>query len=327
MKTHIYIILFFLATNAQAQEVLFSQPYSTPSNINPALTGAFNAKNRVTVQTRQGQEAKFDKGSSVAFDRKYILPNDDYIGLGVNVGSKDLYLLSKTFMKSAVAYGKYLGGSANMTSQYLVASGELEYQQNILDLYKAYNLQPSYSNDPLGGYLTNRYMDVSIGAMWYAAWKKGKRAYIGLAWHHLNKPNIGFYEKELLPQRYTVHVGCEIPVAPQLRWVPTAIYIKQGNTSDKRVGLALKITAQDTLSIQFGAAYRSDNTFVLNKSLSEPLKRRSTQFFFRVDYQQSIIHLSYDIYVDGYSTNNVLEMSYTYCWGETQKKSKRVPIW
>ena len=94
-----------------------------------------------------------------------------------------------------------------------------------------------------------------------------------------------------------------------------------------RAGLALKITAQDTLSLQLGASLRSDNTLIINKLLSKPQKRQSIQFFFRVDYQQSIINLSYDIMGGGYGLNNTLEMSYTYMWGETKNKSQRVPVW
>lgn len=326
MKTFLYTFLILLSVNGQAQEVLFLQPYSTPTNINPAMTGAFNAKNRLTVQYHQAQQGSSFSGSSVSFDHKYTLPNADYIGFGANIASKELYILDKTVMKSAVAYGKYLGGSAKMQSQYLVASGGVDYQQNLIDLYKLYNTNGNF-NDPLGGFLPNRYMDVSIGALWYAAWKKGRRAYFGFAWHHINKPNIGFYEKEPMAQRFTFNIGGEIPIAMQLRWVPIMIYSQQGNTRDMRAGLSLKITAQDTLGLSFGASVRKDNTLIFSKSVAEPIDRRTIQFFFRLDNSHSTIQLSYDILGSGYGLNNAFEMTYTYIWGETRHKSKWVPVW
>ena len=320
MKALLPYLFCCCVTMSQAQETFFSQPYSTPTNISPAFVGAFNAKNRLVVQYRQPSAPNTEQRYGVSFDQKNVLPNGDYVGFGVHMGQQQASYLDKTIAKGAVAYGKYLGDMGNGNAHYLVAGSEIGFQQHTLSLSKlafAYGVNiPNYSD----GFLRNSYSDVSIGTMWYATWKKGTRAHLGMVWQHLNKPDIGFLEPEQLPFGYTLHTGCEIPLATQLKFVPTAIITRQGKTTDIKGGLSLKITADDTISVQAGFFIRYDNMFTPKPT------RQTLSLFFNIDFYQSAIHILYDASLGEIARNNGFEMAYIRFWGMPKRKSGRIPI-
>jgi type IX secretion system PorP/SprF family membrane protein len=299
----------------QAQELGFSQPFSTPFSLNPAFVGAINAKNRVIIQYRQPPTSIKVNSTGFSFDRKRALTNQDYIGIGTYMGQHDSVDLYKTMVKMAVAYGKYLGGTAQGSAHYLVASGEVAYHSHQFSLANLYNA--SNGNAPLAidGMLRQSFKDMSIGAMWYATWKNGKRAHIGFAWQHLNKPTVGFFERVTLPFSYTLHTNCE------LRIVPTAIIRRQGTTTDMRGGLALKLTNQDTLSVQAGAFIRYDNRF------TPKLSAQSASVFFRIDTPIHAIIFSFDASISKFSTNSGYEVAYSRFLGVNAYRSKTlIPV-
>jgi type IX secretion system PorP/SprF family membrane protein len=320
MKALLLCLFCCCVSFSQAQETFFSQPFSTPTNISPAFVGAFNAKSRLVIQYRQPSAPNTEQRYGVSFDQKNVLPNGDYVGFGAHMGQQQASSLDKTIAKGAVAYGKYLGDMGNGSAHYLVAGSEIGFQQNTLSLSKlalAYGINlPNYSD----GFLRNSFSDVSIGAMWFAAFKKGTRAHIGMVWQHLNKPNIGFLEPEILPFGYTVHTGCELPLAPQLKFVPTAIVTQQGATTDIKGGLSLKMTADDTISVQAGFFIRYDNKF------TPKLTRQTLSLFFNLDFYQSTVRILYDASLGEIARNNGFEMAYIRFWGVPKHKSGRIPI-
>ena len=154
-----------------------------------------------------------------------------------------------------------------------------------------------------------------------ATWKNGKSAYLGLALQHLNTPNIGFLENKLLPRRYTLHTGCELPLRTQLRLVPSAILMQQGSTTTIRSSLALKATAMDSIGIQVGLFIHFANTFT-----SHPTSE-SVAFFVKMDFNQSAFHVAYLIGSGQLPNNNSLEIAFIQSWGVLKNKSERLPLW
>jgi hypothetical protein len=168
MKAHLLLLCCSYITIAYTQETFFSQPNSMPMNVSPALVGAINAKNRLTVLYRQPNAPNTEQRYGVSFDQKNVLPNGDYMGIGVSIGEQTGGFLNKTVAKGALAYGKYLGGTGKGNAQYFVASGDIALQQNALDISK---LAAFFNNNlPLtaDGFLSKSFRDMSIGALWYA---------------------------------------------------------------------------------------------------------------------------------------------------------------
>jgi hypothetical protein len=320
MKAHLLLLCCCYTMIAHAQQTFFSQPYSMPMNVSPALVGAINAKNRLVVVYRQPNAPNTEQRYGVSFDQKNVLRNKDYMGWGTSLEQQTGGFLNKNVVKGGLGYGKYLGGTGKGNAQYLVASGEIAVQQNALDIYK---LASFYSNNlPLtaDGFLRTSFKDMSIGALWYSTWQKGQRAHIGMVWHHLNKPDIGFINPEQLPFGYTIHTNCELPLATQLKFVPTAIVNQQGAMTDIKAGMSLKITADDTLGIQSGFFLRYDNT------RTPKLTRQTLSIFFNLDYYQSSIRFIYDVSLGTFALNNGLEIAYIRLWGAPKHKGGRVPI-
>ena len=132
---------------------------------------------------------------------------------------------------------------------------------------------------------------------------------------------VGFFERVTLPFSYTLHTNYELPLKPQLRIVPTAIISQQGATTDMRGGLALKLTNQDTLSVQAGAFIRYDNRF------THKLSPQSASVFFRIDSRIYAIIFSFDASISKFSTNSGYEVAYSRLFGVTAYKSKTlIPV-
>ena len=319
MKAHLLYLFCLIITTTHAQQTFFSQPNSFPTNVSPAFVGAINAKSRLVVVYRQPNTPNTEQRYGVSYDQKNVLPYGDYMGLGASLGQQVGGFLNKNVLKGAVAYAKYLGGTGKGNAQYLVASADIAYHQHALDLYK---LSAFFNNNlPLtaDGLLRKSFQDMSIGALWFATFKKGHRAYVGAVWHHLNKPDIGFIEPEPLSFGYTVHTSCELPLAKQLKFVPIAIVTQQGKTTDIKGGLSLKITAEDTLGIQAGFLLRYDNM------VTPKMARQMFSAFFNLDYYQSSIRVIFDV-GSAFTLNNALEIAYIRLWGAPKRKSGRVPI-
>jgi type IX secretion system PorP/SprF family membrane protein len=322
MKTILTYMFCCCAGLLQAQELGFSQPFTTPFNLNPAFVGAINAKNRVIIQYKYSEMPTKINSSVVSFDHKYALNARDYIGIGVYMGQQDSADLNKTITKLAVAYGKYLGETAQGSTHYLVASGEAAYLTNRLSLANYYTATGGNAPLAIDGMLRKSFTDMSIGAMWYAAWKKGKRAHVGLTWQHLNKPTVGFFEPTILPFRYILHTGCELPLKPQLRIVPTVIINRQGVTTEMCGGLALKLTNQDTLSIKAGVFIRYGNSFTPKPA------PQSASVFFRIDSRLSAISFAFEAPISEFATNRGLEIAYSRLFGAPDHKNKTlIPVW
>ena len=78
MKKLIYLLLFSISFNFQAQDVHFAQSTFVPQLINPASIGVFNGWERVTISNRK-QWLGIDKSymtSQFSFDMN-LLKNDN----------------------------------------------------------------------------------------------------------------------------------------------------------------------------------------------------------------------------------------------------------
>jgi hypothetical protein len=223
MKILLTLVISCYIYAVQAQDVLLSLPYSASNNINPALVGAINAKKRYALLIQQRHISHLDKGATLSYEQRQARVNKDYLGWGISLGEQTAEIVTKTFVKTTIAYGKYLGSMPHGGAHYLAAGGEWAYQQHLMDVSPFYGTPTFVGTPSPDGYLHRQFADMSIGTLWMATWKNGKSAYLGLALQHVNTPNIGFLENKLLLRRYTLHTGCELPLRTQLRLVPSAI--------------------------------------------------------------------------------------------------------
>ncbi|HTF81668.1 MAG TPA: type IX secretion system membrane protein PorP/SprF [Cytophagales bacterium] len=237
--------LWLFVTVSTAQDIQFSQFYSSSMYVNPAFAGSAHA-GRLTSHTRY-QWPKLDARyftTLASFD--FIVPKT-FSSIGIialkdwqgsrNVTTSELHLiysheihLSETFTCRLGLQGGYVSRNIN----YAVLNFPDQFSNNgPLDM----NTGEPFGLDKV------TYVDVSSGALLYS-----KNIWISVAGHHLNMPNQSFYNKESrLPYKFSLAGGYkfilntkysagkgEIPLASL---VPSINYKMQGKSDQLDLGL------------------------------------------------------------------------------------------
>ena len=108
------LIFNLMAIASFAQDIHFSQFYSSPLNLNPAMTGVMNCTDRFTLNYRNQWASVLKSNAfntfSVSYDRKNTVGRYDYWGFGVNIwgdraGDVDFSTISPLL---ALSYSKYI---------------------------------------------------------------------------------------------------------------------------------------------------------------------------------------------------------------------------
>jgi len=255
-----------LAASLNAQDIHFSQFYSSPLNLNPALTGAFNCDQRLIVNYRNQWAAviaanAYNTGSA-SYDRRIPVGKADFFGAGVSLytdvaGSTRF---GTTQAKVSFAYSKKIGGRRQV-GHYLSlgADGGLS-QRKISATDARWPTQVTngeFDNTKPGEAILNpdfMYADMSGGLMWFSTF--GPRKFIsgGVALHHLNQANVSFLgRQEALLSRLTVHAGGEYPLNSKVSLRPDLIYMSQGPHKQINAGTSVRFAMGPT-----GSRYGQD---------------------------------------------------------------------
>ncbi len=292
MKKYLYTCcLSLLATlafipGAYAQDPRFAQFYKAPLHLNPAMTGSFEGKVRMSVNYRDLYSSVLAdrpyRTIGAGFDMRFRAVKNDYIGVGLSflrdqVGTSRF---SRTHGNLGLSFMKQLGGSRYKTDdQYLIAGAQVGFGQHNFD---AQRLWFSNQFDPNNGLIDfdspsgenfddqgpRLFLDFNAGILWYALFGENMSIYAGGAVHHLTTPNVSFLEdqEEKLYRRWVVHGGGEIPVVDALSILPAAVFMLQGPSMSTTFGANLRYTHRDwkELAIRAGAWGHLNND--LNRS-------------------------------------------------------------
>lgn len=198
---------FLLVADINAQDIHFSQYYSSPLNINPAQAGYFmgsyrfglNYKNQwrsVTAPYRTFS-GSFDMG---LFQRNLL---QDMFGAGVvfntdKAGDADF---NTTQVNLAFSYIKALNRKNNHYLSIAVQPGFSQKSVNYDKLYfdSQYNGTTHDASLPTNEYFNRysmTYFDISMGAYWNYQLYNGLGLDAGLSVFHINKPNQSFFNEE-----------------------------------------------------------------------------------------------------------------------------------
>jgi len=276
-----FLLLF--NQNSTAQDQRYSQYYSAPARVNPALVGIFDGAYRVGINYRTQWGANMTKGynsGSLTADGKITVSKDDYVGLGFNAmydvaGVADY---STTEIGIDFNYQKKLyqgkGAIGKHYSQYLAAGGHLGFGQRAINWEKLTyaqqwdsEYQDGYYNpgltsgEELRNVRQNRgYADLHAGLVWYGTFGKRRGAFGGFSISHLSRPDISLYtsagidstsgtrssQVERLPMRFTIHGGGEIQVGGRkspISLLPGIVMMFQGPSTEINTGIGIKYQA------------------------------------------------------------------------------------
>lgn len=295
----LWICLFSL--NLSGQDIHHSQFYTSPLNVNPALTGVFNGDNRYTANARSqwfvDELVKYLTFTG-SFDKRFypkrwdkkgmwnggILFNfdqagDSKLGFG-HLGISGSYAYPIT-RNNIISLGAMVGGT------------QRSFNQNALRWGEQYNpLDPKHPNlNQLTEDLSNRsnaFLDISSGINY--RWQKSKRTKVdfGVSAYHLNQPKQEFFKQSSstkLPIRFNLNLTPSIAILHNLDILLHAQYQNQKPYQETVIGGYAKWyvsnQAYKQLALLFGLAARIKDAAYIPK--------------FAVEYNQWNLGLSYDI--------------------------------
>lgn len=296
--------------NTQGQDAQFSQFFSTPMRLNPAMTGLFNGSYRVAANYRDqwssiiGSQNAFRTYAGAA-DMNFFVMKADVAGLGLQVVRDEAGAgqFTNTTAVLSGSYVKQLSGRRRGWKQaehYISGGLQVGMGQNAITPGK-YQFSTQYID---GQYKENNasgenfvtasktYIDLNAGLMWYALFNEHLSLYAGGSANHINQPNIGFFNRaEPLYMRYSANIGGEIPVSREISLLPSALFWKQGPAMQTEVGLNVRYSNRDWRELVMKAGVWDR----LPGSINAPISQDALILFAGVDYERLSVGFSYDL--------------------------------
>jgi type IX secretion system PorP/SprF family membrane protein len=344
---HIWLVLAFLCAinimDVEAQDPHFSQFNAAPLQLNPAMAGVYEGQFRVGVNYRDQWGSVLGpvpfQTSSVSFDFRVYAFKEDYFAIGLNLLSDQAgeARYSMTQGNFTLSYMKKIfGGRGSRYDQYLIAGGQFGFGQqginwNTLQFSRQFDGQtfdPNLPNGELTADQTAMYGDLGAGLMWYGLFGKQRSAYGGIAFHHLNSPNISFngIEQDPLYMKLTVHGGGEVPINRGLTILPSANVQRQGPSFQTVAGAALRFSTRewDEFAVRLGAygrvAGRFDNSVLTDAAI----------IYTALEWHDWMLGLSFDTNVSSLSAisggRGAFELSLTYTNPPARRKGMFCPV-
>ncbi len=295
MKTILRIAVFVfslaIAGSLHAQDPSFSQFFSSPLNINPALTANINSDWRLISNFRDqwiGPASPYVTGT-ISYDSKIFqnkIPNVDKEGNIIGVGGMLMFdhamsgIVKSTYGSLNLSYNIKISETDSYTERIGIGFGAIYGHRRIdfsrVDFEEQFTGHGFNTNLPSGETaLSNMkpYFSASAGIT-YTARTENSNFDLGVAAFHLNKPKQTFLKdkNELLAMRKVAHANFEIFLNEGTVFNTNAIYQFQkeanylsvgaafgqyvGNNADALVSIGLWYWSKNALISYFGLAYK-----------------------------------------------------------------------
>lgn len=253
IKTLLFVIILIVTSNiVSAQDIHFSQFFETPLLRNPSLAGIFTGDVRVQTVHRSQWNSVTNPYQTSSFNAETKLPltrnGDDFI----TIGAQFMYdKAGTTNFKSVhalpvVNYHKSLSADYN---RYLSLGFMGGYVTRNIDRSKITTNNQWGSggfdpNLPDGETFANagyKYWDLSTGLSFNSNIGEDDKNnyYLGLGFHHINKPKVGFYEGSKMPldPKWTASAGLRYHFGEESFITLQADHSKQGAYNETIGGL------------------------------------------------------------------------------------------
>ena len=327
--------LAFFALDAQAQDPFFSQFYAAPITLNPALTGAFNGKYRVSGiyrdQYRDILDAQFST-YAVSADLRFTPDNyrstsKDQIGVGVSFITDRMGEFDYAYnqLNVSAAYHKSLNPQNNA---YLSVGAQFGMNQKTIN-YGSLTFSDQFNGT--SGYVfgTNEnlpennvaFSDLAVGINFTANPTRNIQIFAGATLHHVLAPNVSFYKfdddeeedpyQNFIPRRYGAQFSIRLPVSEKFSIMPRAIGDVQGGNVKVDAGLNYRflLSSYNGTALQLGTYARLLRDEDSGVSLSSGIAMVG------IEYSNVLLGLSYDAHIGTFGTNaprSAFEISLAY---------------
>lgn len=293
----------------------FTQHYSFPMYVNPALTGSADGDYRASAIFRNqwGSITNPYRTIGLSFDAR----TNKNVALGVNVLNQSAGEAGFNYLTSSLSFaytGVKFGPNLSQHIVMAIQGGIMNRRVN------ASKFKWGEQWDPITGYQSSNasnetfartsstVLDIGAGVLYFdAAPEKKTNLFGGFSVYHLNKPRDPIIatqdttELNTIPMRYMVNGGVSYNLSERTRIVPHALYMRQGTASELMLGVYAQINVNAETDFMLGGYYRFSDAI-------SP--------YVGIDYKNFIIGLSYDVNASKLSsmTKNVnsIELSLTY---------------
>ena len=316
-----FILFLFVIPNLLGQDIHFSQADLSPINLNPSLTGLFDAEYRFHANERtQWRSVTVPyKTFSASFDmaiRKLKIPGMLGAGLLFNTDKAGDGDFGTNQIKLAAAWHYRFKNDTNLT---LSIGFDAAYNQHSINYskfyfgsqYNGFSYDPNLSTNENFPNHNMSYFDGSIGATLNYKYENLPIEF-GIAWHHLNKPEQSFFEETIveLDRKFDLHAATKYDVNNKTSLLPTIFWFRQGRFNELNMGglIQRKLNSVAFRSIYLGGWFRWSDAAIL---------------CFAFDYQNFRVGVSYDINVSSLQVasngRGGLELSIRYIFSKGDK--------
>jgi type IX secretion system PorP/SprF family membrane protein len=288
-----FVILFFAFHGLSAQDPIFTQFYSNPIYLNPALTGTGECS-RIMLNYRNQWPSIENSFTTYAFSA------DHYVdalsgGIGVLVYSDNAMEVVNTLKVSGTyAYKLQIGRDMQLNAGFEVSYyqqkinwGNLVFADMIDRVSGTINQSSSVEIAPDN--LTRQVADFSIGFLYGIQ----EKYFIGVSANHLTQPDLSYYSpgsEGFLYRKYTAHAGGTFKLSDgdfrYGRWamslMPSVVYQQQQNARQLSFGFNFIM-----MPLTVGWYYRHN---ILNSdavSLIAGIHHKTIKFGYSYDYSLS----------------------------------------
>jgi type IX secretion system PorP/SprF family membrane protein len=272
------LLLIVVANNSLfAQDPHFSQFYSSPLTLNPAMTGVFAGETRLAMTYRNQWRTVSTPFTTATVACDFQLLNDrignDLFGIGFvgtidqsnNQGLKANFLsVSTAYSKSIDMEGSHKIGVGFQTSW---ATKKADYSRFVFSRqFTPMGFDPSLpTGEPTSGFTIN-YLDVAAGFLYSGMNGANSQWYLGGSYYHLNNPNEAIStEQNRLSPRLSVHGGFNFAFAEQNRIYLSALYMNSMITEEYLFGTVFEKyipNVEYETSLYTGVYYRPNDAII-----------------------------------------------------------------
>ena len=286
------LIIVSIQQSSAQTDPHFTQNYTYPMYINPALTGSSDGDYRVSAiyRSQWGGISNPYRTTGLSFDAR----TNKNIALGVNLLNQSAGDGGFNYFNAyaSVAYtGVKFGATNNHRVVFAMQAGVINRRVDQAKFkwgeqwnpITGYNASNSISENFASTSATT--LDIGAGVLYYDA-APGKKANVfgGLSFFHLNKPKDPIISNQsvalnTIPLRYTIHGGLSFNLSERSSIIPHVLYMQQGTAKEIMLGAYLQHNVNEETDLMIGGYYRF-------KDAIAP--------FVGVDWRNLLIGLSYD---------------------------------
>jgi type IX secretion system PorP/SprF family membrane protein len=296
------IICLLFSNPGMAQDIHFSQAYTSPLTLNPSATGNFKGQYRLICNYKDQWRSISNTYKTIFASADFVLlkkkKKGSYLGAGL-VFYNDKAGKSKmgtTMAGFSLAYTVKLNETNSFSAGLQSGFGQKSVNTSGLkwdNQFDGSDYDPALSAGELNYNAQVGFVDFAAGLLWNYVPDEKNRITAGVSMFHVNKPNQSFSKEHKVPlsQRITIHADAQLKLGEKnIYVVPVALYTIQGKLNEINAGGMIKYASgQDskytglnkTSSISVGALYRFKDAVAVLLS---------------VDYKSTFVFgVSYDI--------------------------------